>query len=95
MKLLLDTHIFLWWINDDSQLEESVKQIIADPENEVYLSVASIWEVLVKFKLGKIAFSEPPDVFLPEQREKHQILSLPLGEASVCLLASLPDHSTG
>ena len=54
MKLLLDTHIFLWFISGDARLSVSLKQVIRDSENDIYLSVVSIWEVIIKHGLGKL-----------------------------------------
>ena len=59
MKLLLDTHIFLWLITGDSRITEAMKADILDPANEVYLSVVSIWEISVKYQLGRLPLPEP------------------------------------
>ncbi|NEQ88479.1 MAG: type II toxin-antitoxin system VapC family toxin, partial [Moorea sp. SIO2I5] len=67
MKILLDTHIFLWFISGDTMLSTDVRDIIRDPDNEVYLSVVSVWEAIVKYQLGKLPLPEPPDKFLPNQ----------------------------
>lgn len=90
MRLLLDTHIFLWFISGDKHLPESVRDSIRDLDNEVYLSTVSLWETIVKYQLGKLSLPQPPGVYLPTQREKHQIASLSLDEASVSQLANLP-----
>lgn len=90
MKLLLDTHIFLWYISGDKKLSTDAKDSIRNPANEVYLSVASLWEAITKHQLGKLSLPQPPETYLPEQREKHLILSLGLDETSVRQLARLP-----
>ena len=89
MKLLLDTHVFLWYISGDQCLPGAVRVIIRDPENEVYLSVVSLWEVIVKYQIGKLPLPQPPQWYLPIQRRRHQIESLTLDEASVSRLADL------
>lgn len=89
MKLLLDTHIFLWFISGDKRLSEDMLYNIRNPDNEVYLSVVSLWEAIVKYQLGKLPLPQPPNVYLPIQRQKHQIASLSLNEASVSQLANL------
>lgn len=89
MKLLLDTHIFLWFISGDKRLSEGIRDNIRDPGNEVYLSVVSLWEAIVKYHLGKLPLPQPPNIYLPIQRQKHQIVSLSLDEASVSQLANL------
>ncbi|HAN75961.1 MAG TPA: PIN domain nuclease [Planktothrix sp. UBA10369] len=90
MKILLDTHIFLWFISGDTQLLTNVRDSIRDPDNEVYLSAVSIWEAIVKYQLGKLPLPEPPETYLPKQRDLHQIASLALDESSVIQLAKLP-----
>lgn len=90
MKLLLDTHIFLWFISDASQLPVSMRDNIRNPDNEVYLSVVSIWEAIIKYQLGKLPLPEPPGIYLPKQRDVHLIASLPIDEASVAHLEKLP-----
>lgn len=90
MKLLLDTHIFLWFISGDPRLPDFMRESICDLNNEVYLSVVSLWETIVKYQLGKLPLPHPPENYLPIQRERHQVSSLPLDESSVSQLAHLP-----
>jgi PIN domain nuclease of toxin-antitoxin system len=90
MKLLLDTHIFLWYISNDHHLPKSLKDIIQDSVNEVYLSVVSLWESIVKYRLGKLPLPLSPEKYLPLQRERHDILSLSLDEAGIIHLTALP-----
>ena len=54
MKILLDTHIFLWWLFDDPKLPLGIKKLIAEMENEISVSSASVWEIATKFRLGKL-----------------------------------------
>lgn len=89
MRILLDTHIFLWFISGDTQLSTSIRDTIRDPDNEVYLSSVSIWEAIVKYQIGKLPLPEPPETYLPKQRDLHQISSLALDESSVVQLAKL------
>lgn len=89
MRILLDTHIFLWFISGDARLSMDVRDAIRDPDNEVYLSVVSIWEAVVKYQLGKLPLPEPPETYLPKQRDLHQITSLALDESSVAQLAKV------
>lgn len=90
MKLLLDTHVFLWFISGDKRLPKGMRDRIRDSDNEVYLSVVSLWEAIVKYQLGRLPLPQPPNIYLPVQRQKHQIASLSLDEASVSQLADLP-----
>ncbi|MCL0057434.1 type II toxin-antitoxin system VapC family toxin [Dehalococcoidia bacterium] len=90
MKLLLDTHIFLWYITGDPRLPASVLPFIRDPANEAYLSPVSVWETIVKYQLGKLPLPQSPEAYVRQQRQRHRIKSLPLDEASVTNLAQLP-----
>jgi PIN domain nuclease of toxin-antitoxin system len=90
MKIMLDTHIFLWFISGDTRLSTDVRDVIRDPDNEVYLSVVSVWECIVKYQLGKLPLPETPETYLPKQRDLHQIASLSFDESSVVQLAKLP-----
>lgn len=65
MKLLLDTHVFLWFISGDPRLPDGLRDSIRDLNNEVYLSVVSLWEATVKYQLGAFSQKTP---------EKHLIL---------------------
>jgi len=67
-----------------------VRDIIRDPDNEIYLSVVSVWESIVKYQLGKLPLPESPETYLPKQRQRHQIVSLDLDESSVAQLTKLP-----
>jgi PIN domain nuclease of toxin-antitoxin system len=90
MKILLDTHIFLWFISGDNRLSTDVRDAIRNLDNEVYLSVVSVWEVIVKHQLGKLPLPESPEIYLPKQRDRHQIASINLDEGSVAQLVKLP-----
>lgn len=90
MKILLDTHIFLWYVSADPRLPHAYRVALEDTGNEVFLSVASIWESVVKFQLGKLPLPEAAATYLPRQRELHGIASLAIGEGVMTALASLP-----
>ena len=90
MRILLDTHVFLWYISADPQLPVAFRDAIRDPANEVYLSAASVWEAVIKYALGKLPLPEPPAEYLPRQREAHRIATLPVEEGTFPHLAGLP-----
>ena len=54
MRLLLDTHVLLWWLSDDRKLRRGSREIITNPNNEVLVSAASVWEIAIKVALGRI-----------------------------------------
>jgi PIN domain nuclease of toxin-antitoxin system len=92
MKLLLDTHVFLWYITADAKLPTAFQAAIRDPANEVFLSVASVWETVIKYHLGKLSLPAPPETYLPQQRVAHGIASLAIEEDAMPHLAGLPAH---
>jgi len=89
MRLLLDTHIFLWFINGDSRLPHTFREAIIDPDNVVFLSVVSIWEIVIKYQLGRLPLPESPEIYVRRQRELHLIESLPITESSLAHLTGL------
>jgi len=77
MKILLDTHAFLWWIADDRRLSDHAREIISNGDNELFLSAASGWEITIKVQIGRLNFSDEPQRFIPEQLKLNFIQSLP------------------
>jgi PIN domain nuclease of toxin-antitoxin system len=92
MKVLLDTHIFLWFIMGDSQLSVSARKAIEDPANTKYLSAASAWEIAIKTSLGKLKLLEPFDVLVPREIANNGFNYLPIELSHVALITSLPFH---
>lgn len=90
MRLLLDTSTFLWIISDAPDLSSRARELFVDPGNEVYLSSVSAWEIAVKYALGRLPLPEPPERFVPSQREQHGVEVLPLDEEAALHLARLP-----
>ncbi|QTR51640.1 type II toxin-antitoxin system VapC family toxin [Candidatus Thiothrix anitrata] len=91
MRLLLDTCTFLWLITDDNSLSQQARDVFQDPHNEVFLSAVSLWEITVKYQLGKLPLPEHPRHYIPRKRQQHQIESLSLHEDAIQHLANLPD----
>ena len=92
MNILLDTCTFLWIVSGSPELSEVARKHFSDPANEVYLSVASAWEIIVKNKIGKLPLPGLPHEFVKKWRTRHEIDSLPLDEAAVLQLSRLPDY---
>jgi PIN domain nuclease of toxin-antitoxin system len=92
VKLLLDTHVFLWYITDDLHLPRFLAGTIRDSANETFLSVVSVWEVLIKHQTGKLPLPVPVDEYLRGRREEHGISSLALEERALSGLLHLPMH---
>lgn len=90
MKVLLDTCTFIWLVTDDPQLSAASRSVFASPENEVYLSSVSAWEIAVKHALGRIELADAPDLYVPRERARHGIEPLPLDETAALHLCKLP-----
>jgi len=92
MKLLLDTHAFLWFIMGSSNLSGNARTLIEDPANERLLSVASLWEVAIKVSLGKLTLSAPFEHLIPAQLTLNGIELLNTKVDHLSRLTSLPFH---
>ena len=90
MRILLDTVTFLWAVIDAPDLSDDARELFVDPENDVYLSSVSTWEIAIKHSQGKLSLPEPPVRFVPAQRKQHSIDSLPLDEEATLHLSRLP-----
>lgn len=87
-RLLLDTHVLLWWLSDDPQLGQSARQAIADPRNDVYISAASTWEISIKRSLGKLSAPEDMDSIIDNEGFDKLPISLFHGDQA----GMLPGH---
>jgi PIN domain nuclease of toxin-antitoxin system len=90
VKILLDTHAFLWSITNNPQLSARVTHEIVSTANKVFLSVASSWEISIKYSMGKLKLPQPPDQYLSSQRSMAGFELLLIDEPEVCQLYRLP-----
>ncbi len=88
---MLDTGTFLWIAIGSDQISSEAMDLFRDPQNDVYLSAISGWEIAVKHGLGRLSLPEPPEVYIPRIRERHSIEKLPLDEESALHVSRLPD----
>jgi PIN domain nuclease of toxin-antitoxin system len=89
VRLLLDTHVLLWWLQDEPRLGPSTRALIANPANDVLVSVVSLWEMVVKQRVGKLEADVAAIVaMLPDQG----LALLPIAPAHLAILAQLPAH---
>jgi PIN domain nuclease of toxin-antitoxin system len=89
LKLLLDTHTLLWWLSDDAQLGPYARGLIADPANDVLVSVVSLWEIQVKRRAGKLAADLPA---ILKEIDAQAFELLPITPPHLVHLATLPAH---
>jgi PIN domain nuclease of toxin-antitoxin system len=92
MRALLDTHVFLWWITDAPQLPPSIRELIADGGNELFLSAASCWEIAIKAGLGKITLPGHPDRFISDQMVSNAVQALPIEASHALHVFHLPPY---
>lgn len=90
MTLLLDTATFLWWVTDSPRLSGPARSALTDPDNEVWLSAVSAWEIALKHTLGRLQLPEEPEALLPRLRSQHGVGELSLSEAAALQLPKLP-----
>jgi PIN domain nuclease of toxin-antitoxin system len=92
LRVLLDTHAFLWWISDDPRLPEKAREIIADGRNELFFSAASGWEISIKAGLGRLKVAGDLQRFIADQLSRNAIKVLPIYLSHTLHTRVLPDH---
>lgn len=92
MKLLLDTHAFLWFIGGDERLSLTARTLIEDGANDAFLSVASLWEMAIKISLGRLQLAQPFEVFIPHQLSLNRVGLLGITISHTAKVAILPFH---
>jgi PIN domain nuclease of toxin-antitoxin system len=89
VRLLLDTHALLWWLSDDAQLGSHARDLIGDPGNDVLVSVASLWEIVVKVRIGKLQADIRE---IADAVEREGFAALDIGTPHLLTLSGLPRH---
>jgi PIN domain nuclease of toxin-antitoxin system len=92
VRILLDTHAFVWWVNDARSLSRRARAIIAIPRNQILVSVASCWELAIQVSLRKLTLKAPIERFLVEQIALNDFELLPIQLPHVARVATLPFH---
>jgi PIN domain nuclease of toxin-antitoxin system len=92
MRLLLDTHVFIWWADDPEKLSPAALAALEDEANELLLSVASVWEMQIKIQLGKLKLSLPLKELVKNQQETNNLTVSPVELSQVLALDALPFH---
>lgn len=92
MRVLLDTHAFLWWVEDAPGLSRRARTMISDPKSECLLSLASCWEMAIKLSLGKLRLPSALERFIPEQLAANAFGQLEIDFRHVARVATLPFH---
>ncbi len=92
MKVILDTRIFLWVISDPDRISPRARKTLEDPRNEVFLSIASAWEITIKAGIGRLSLPAPAAMFIQRQLAKHRIDLLPIQLSHLGAMEKLPPH---
>lgn len=90
MSLLLDTHAFLWFVLNDSQITEDALAAIIEATDDVFLSPASYWEIAIKVRIGKLSLAEDFLPFMESQLEENNFRILPISLRHAAIVATLP-----
>ena len=92
MRALLDTHAFLWFIAGSDKLSTAARDMIADLDNELFLSVASLWEIAIKVSIGKLDLSRPFEELIPDQLKENEISTVSIELDHLSETIKLPFH---
>jgi PIN domain nuclease of toxin-antitoxin system len=92
VRALLDTHAFIWWVNDDPSLTHAAKSVISDSTNEIFFSAVSTWEMAIKIALGKLTLAMPLNSFVQDQILQYQFKPLLVGYEHTYRVQFLPQH---
>ena len=92
MKLLLDTHTFMWWHSEPEYIPKNTLTLLQDPDNEVILSVVSLWEMQIKIQLGKLNLRDDLELMLKIQQEQNNISLISVTLPHILELKNLPLH---
>ena len=92
MKILLDTHIFLWLITDNDRLSDKSKQAFINSDNELFFSIASYWEICIKISIGKLKLSKNWDKIIKDELMVNSVKLLPISTEHCFQITQLPSH---
>ena len=92
MRLLLDTHAFLWWITADAKLSKTAQTVLSDPKTIPVLSAASGWEIAIKYAIGKLPLPEAPSVYIPAHIVRNGVVELAITMDHALHTHTLPLH---
>lgn len=91
MKLLLDTHTFLWFIDDNPKLSAAAKKLL-ESDVDLMISAASLWEIAIKVSIGKLTLTQPFQEFILDQLTRNSVKLLEISIAHLAVVSGLPFH---
>lgn len=83
MQALLDTNAFLWWVTNDKKLSSAANTIISNPQNEIFFSIVSGWEIVIKAQIGKLPLPESPEIYIPSRLSYYDFKTLSINMKDV------------
>ena len=92
MKYLLDTHSLIWYLSGDARLSDHAFHLMENEENELFVSIASLWEMAIKFSIGKLNLDRPFEELFPEQLASNSIELLGITIEHLQIVGGLPFH---
>ena len=92
MRILIDTHVFIWWTSDSQKLSFTVYNLLTSPKTQVIFSVVSIWEMQIKLSLGKLQLKTALPELVEDEVKQNRIELLPLDLSHIYALSNLPNH---
>jgi len=92
MRLLLDTRVFLWWNEGNPRLSRGARRLLADPENTLFFSVVSAWEIALKAQSGKLGLPTPVSTYVPARLNHYGMEPMRLTLEHVLASSALPAH---
>lgn len=92
MKLLLDTHCWLWMQTAPERFSDAVREHLENPETQLFLSAAGSWEIAIKYALGKLPLPTPPAEYVPSRLAAGSVLPIEISHSHALEAAQLPEH---
>jgi PIN domain nuclease of toxin-antitoxin system len=92
MQALLDTNAFLWWVTNEKKLSSAAHTIISNPQNQIFFSIVSGWEIVIKTQIGKLPLPESPEIYIPSRLSYYDFKTLSINMKDVLQTGQLELH---
>jgi PIN domain nuclease of toxin-antitoxin system len=92
LRVLLDTHSWLWMVGESGRLADSSRELLRDPSNDLFLSAASAWEISIKYAAGRLRLPQPPAALITQWMAEVRMSALPILHAHALRAGELPLH---
>ena len=92
LRVLLDTHAFLWWVSDEKPLPRKAAKLISNEGNIIFVSHATVWEMAIKAAIGKLTLPEAAGTFVQKQCKLNRFQLLPISLDAISMIETLPLH---